>query len=113
MDLAVVVEGNGDTNDKSMWEGQIRDRVADVTEILLSLTTLKDVMVSMNTEWWDWSGEVLAVRVKGRICKWDSKSSGREQLSIEWELGIGDDGYVGGEVTYDASNVDHVGGIHK
>jgi hypothetical protein len=44
---------------------------------------------------------VTVVRVKGRISKWVSKSRGREQLSIEWELGIGDDGYVGGEVTYD------------
>jgi hypothetical protein len=43
MEFAVVVEGNGDTNDKSMWEGQIRVRVVDVTEILLSLTTVKDV----------------------------------------------------------------------
>ena len=33
-----VVEGNGVTNDKSIWEGQISDRVVDVTEILLSLT---------------------------------------------------------------------------
>jgi hypothetical protein len=61
----------------------------DVTEILLSLTTVKDVMVSMNAEWWDWTGEVTVVRVKGRISKWVSKSRGREQLSIEWELGIG------------------------
>ena len=52
-------------------------RVADVTEILLSLTTVKDVMVSMNAEWWDWTGEVPVGRVKGRICKWVSKSRGR------------------------------------
>jgi hypothetical protein len=70
-------------------EGQVRGRVVDVTEILLSLTTVKDVMVSMNAEWWDWTGEVTVVRVKGRISKWVSKSRGREQLSIEWELGIG------------------------
>jgi hypothetical protein len=74
----------------------------DVTEILLSLTTVKDVMVSMNAEWWDWTGEVTVVRVKGRISKWVSKSRGREQLSIEWELGIGDDGYIPGEVKYTA-----------
>jgi hypothetical protein len=42
----VVVEGNGGTNDKSIWEGQISARVADATEILLSLTTVKNVMVS-------------------------------------------------------------------
>jgi hypothetical protein len=41
-----VVEGNGGTNDKSIWEGQISARVADATEILLSLTTVKNVMVS-------------------------------------------------------------------
>ena len=38
MEFVVVVEGNGDTNDKSIWEGQISDRVVDVTEVLLSLT---------------------------------------------------------------------------
>jgi hypothetical protein len=52
-------------------------RVADVTEILLSLTTVKDGMVSMNAELWDWAGEVPVGRVKGRICKWVSKSRGR------------------------------------
>jgi hypothetical protein len=43
MEFAVVVEGDGDTNDKSLsiWEVQISVRVADVTEILLSLTTVK------------------------------------------------------------------------
>jgi hypothetical protein len=50
MEFAVVVEGNGDTNDKSIWEVQIRVRVADVTEMLLSLTTVKNVMVSMNED---------------------------------------------------------------
>ena len=29
----------------------------------------------------------------------------REQLSIEWELGIRDDGYVPGQVTYDAPEI--------
>jgi hypothetical protein len=51
--LPVVVEGNGVTNDKSIW-------VADATEILLSLTTVKNVMVSMNEDWWEWSGDVSA-----------------------------------------------------
>ena len=105
MELGVVVEGNGGTNDMSMWERQMSGRVADVTEILLSLTTVKDVMVTMNTDWWNWEDEVPAARVKGRIIKWVSKSRGREQLSIEWELGIGDDGYVGGQVTYDVPEV--------
>ena len=40
--------------------------------------------------------------MKGRTIKWVSKSRGREQLSIEWELGIRDDGYVPGQVTYAA-----------
>ncbi len=31
MEFAVVVEGNGGTNDKSIWEGQISVRVADFT----------------------------------------------------------------------------------
>ena len=60
MEFAVVVEGDGDTNDKSIWEGQISARVADATEILLSLTTVKNVMVSMNEDWLHWSGEVPA-----------------------------------------------------
>ena len=51
MEFAVVVEGNGDTNDKSIWEGQISARVADITEILLSVTTVKNVMVCMNEDW--------------------------------------------------------------
>ena len=75
MEFAVVVEGNGDTNDKSIWEGQISARVADATEILekervgqhtlpaaeldaqilLSLTTVKNVMVSMNEDWCHWA----------------------------------------------------------
>ena len=58
MEFAVVVEGNGGTNDKSIWEGQISARVADVTEVLLSPTTFKNVMVSMNEDWWHWAGEV-------------------------------------------------------
>jgi hypothetical protein len=44
-------------------------------------------------------GEVSAGRVKVRNIKWVSKSKGREQLSIQWELGIRDDGYVPGQVT--------------
>jgi hypothetical protein len=43
----------------------------------------------MNEDWWHWVGEVPAGRVKARTIKWVSKSRGREQLSIEWELGIG------------------------
>jgi hypothetical protein len=65
-----VVEGNGGTNDKSIWEGQISARVADVTEVLLSLTTVKNVMVSMNEDSCHWTGEVPAGRVKGRTIKW-------------------------------------------
>jgi hypothetical protein len=44
----VVVEGNGGTNDKSIWEGQISTRVADVTEILLSLTFSLQVINRLN-----------------------------------------------------------------
>ena len=58
-------------------------------------------MVFMNEDrWHHWSGEVSAGRVKGRTIKWVSKSRGRELLSIEWKLGILDDGYVPGQVTY-------------
>ena len=38
--------------------------------------------------------------MRGRIIKWVSKRAGIEQLSIEWELGSGDDGYIAGQVTY-------------
>ena len=41
-------------------------------------------------------------RVKGRTIKWVSKSRGRDQLSIEWELGIRDDGHFPRQVTYAA-----------
>ena len=51
MEFAVVVEGNRVTNNKLVWEGQISERVADVTEVLLVLTTVKNVMVSMNEDW--------------------------------------------------------------
>jgi hypothetical protein len=84
MEFAVVVEGDGTTNDKSIWEGQISARVADDTEILLSLTTVENVMVSINEDWCHWAGEVSAGRVKGRTIKWTSKSRGREQLRIQW-----------------------------
>ena len=113
MEFVVVVEGNGGTNDKSIWEGQISARVADVTEVLLSLTTVKNVMVSMNEDSCHWTGEVPAGRVKGRTIKWVSKSRGREQLSIEWKLGIRDDGYVPGQVTYAATrNIGLVQGLY-
>ncbi len=75
-------------------------RVADTTGILLSHTTVKNVMVSMNEDSYHWTGEVPSGRVKGRTIKWVSKSRGRDQLSIEWKLGIRDDGYVPGQVTY-------------
>ena len=45
----------------------ISGRVEDVTENLLSLTTVQEVMLSINVEWWDWAGQVPAGRVKGRI----------------------------------------------
>jgi hypothetical protein len=53
----------------------------------------------VNEDWWHWAGEVSAGRVKGTTIKWASKSKGREQLSIQWELGFRDDGYVPGQVT--------------
>ena len=46
-----------------------------------------------------------AGRVKGRTIKWASKSKGRGQLSIRWELGIRDDGYVPGQVRYAISDL--------
>ena len=66
MEFAVVVEGDGGTNDKSIWEVQISTRVADATEILLSLATVKNVMVSMNEDSWHWAGEVPTGQVGRR-----------------------------------------------
>jgi hypothetical protein len=66
------------------------------------------MMVSMKTDWWGSAGESVEVsvdRVKGRTIKWVSKSRGREQPSIAWELGIGDTGYVPGQVTYDEPEI--------
>jgi hypothetical protein len=67
MEFEVVVEGNGGTNDKSIWEGQISARVVDVTEVLLSLTTVKNVMVSMNEDSYHWTETGDSGR---RICSW-------------------------------------------
>ena len=53
---------------------KISVRVVDVTEVLLSLTTVKNVMVSMNTDSCHWTGEVPAGRVEERTIKWVSKS---------------------------------------
>jgi hypothetical protein len=56
---------------------------------------------------------VSAGRVKGRTIKWVSKSKGREQLSIQWELGIRDNGYVPGQVTNDVTrNIGLVQGLY-
>ena len=38
--------------------------------------------------------------MRGRITKWTSKREDTEQLSIQWDLGSGDDGHVEGQVTY-------------
>jgi hypothetical protein len=78
------------------------DPVSHVGEVLLSLTSVKGVIVSINPHWWDWPGDVPPTRVRGRIIKWVSKRADIEQLSIEWELGSGDDGYIDGQVTYTA-----------
>ena len=57
----MVVDGKGDTNDKSIWERQMvaSARVADATEISLSLTTVKNVvrMFLTKTEGFFWRGK--------------------------------------------------------
>jgi hypothetical protein len=83
-----------------MWGHVTQGRVSHVGEVLLSLTSVKGVIVCINPHWWDWSDDVPPTRVRGRIIKWVSKRAGIEQLSIEWELGSGDDGYIAGQVTY-------------
>jgi hypothetical protein len=63
-----------------------RDMLRDIYagEVLLSLTSVKGVIVSINPHWWEWPGVVPLTRVRGRIIKWVSKRAGIEQLSIEW-----------------------------
>ena len=88
-ELLQVVEVNGDADDASLYCSSRRDRVASVPEILLSLSTVKDVMVSINSEWWDWRGAgAPQPRYKGKIVKWECKVAGSEQLRIKWEIGI-------------------------
>jgi len=90
-ELLQVVVVNGGQDDASLYCGSRRDRVASVSEILLSLSSVKGVMVSINAEWWDWGDEdVPQPRYKGKIVKWQSKSVDSEQLIIEWENGIVD-----------------------
>ena len=71
-------------------------------------------MVSINSEWWDWGDEdAPQSRYKGKIVKWQSKSAGSEQLSIQWENGIVDgamqEGYAEAEKA-DLSKVSTRGG---
>ncbi len=98
--IVPVVEENGGKNDLSIWGHVMQGRVSHVAEILLSLVSVNGVNVSINPHWWDWAGEVPPTRVRGRITKWVSKRADTEKLSIEWELGSGDDGYRAGQVTY-------------
>ena len=90
-ELIQVVEVNGVADDASLYCGSRRDRVASAAEILLSLSTVKDVMVSINSEWWDWRGAgAPRPRYKGKIVKWECKVAYSEQLKIKWEIGIVD-----------------------
>ena len=63
--------------------------MSSAAEILRSLTNIQGVMVSINSDWWDWDGEEPPQsRYKGRIVKWHSKDQGSEQPIIAWEIGI-------------------------
>ena len=67
-ELVQVVESNGGTNDFSVWCGSRLERVASVSEILLPLFSVKDVSVSINSEWWEWQGQKpLQPRYKGKM----------------------------------------------
>ena len=88
-ELVQVVESNGGTAGSSAWCGSGPDRVASVSIILLFLSSVKNVRVSINSEWWDWGEQKPPQpRYKGKIVDWMSKTAGKEQLSIEWELGF-------------------------
>ena len=83
-ELIQVVEVNGVADDASLYCGSRRDRVASAAEILLSLSTVKDVMVSINSEWWDWRGAgAPQPRYKGKIVKCECKAAHSEQLKIK------------------------------
>jgi hypothetical protein len=71
--LAPVVEENGGKNDLSLWGHVTEGRVSHAGEVLLSLTSVKGVIVSINPHWWEWPGVVSLRRVRGRIIKWVSK----------------------------------------
>ena len=86
--LAPVVEENWGKNNLSMW-GHVMGRVPDVTEILLSLISVKSVMVSINPQWGDRAGEALPTRVKGRITEWVSKRDGAEPSVSNGSSGFG------------------------
>ena len=49
--LSPIVEENGGKNDLSMWEHVMKGRVSHVAEVLLSLTSVKRVIVSINPHW--------------------------------------------------------------
>ena len=86
-ELLQIVKVNGGADDASLYCGSRRDRVSPVTEILLSLSTVKDVMVSINSEWWDWRGAgAPQPRYKGKIIRWESKVAGSEQLRIKLSI---------------------------
>jgi hypothetical protein len=87
-ELVQVVEANGGTADASRFCERNRVRVASAAEILRSLANVQGVMVSINSDWWDWDGEEPPQsRYKVRIVKCHSKDQGREQLIITWEIG--------------------------
>ena len=98
--IVPVVEENGGKNDLSMWGHVMQGRVSHVGGKFLSLVSVNGVIFSIDPHWWDWAGEVPPTSVRGRITKWSSKRAGTEQLSIELELGSGDDRYRAGQVTY-------------
>ena len=63
--LAPVVEENGGKNDLSLWGHVTEGRVSHAGEVLLSLTSVKGVIVSINPLWWDWPGDVPLTRGGG------------------------------------------------
>ena len=66
-----------------------------VIEYLKGRPSIKDVAVSVQSEYWDWHG-VPAPQPEygGKLSSWFSKAAGSEAVYVEWEKGYDDAGQL-------------------